>query len=164
MKQLICKVNIVFLLCFTLISLPTLAQEKTGKVIAVLDGDTIELLDEESKNTVRIRLKGIDAPEKNQPFGQKSKQYLADLCFGKTVGYIVSDIDRYGRKIADVYLLEPHKNQINRIMVANGMAWHYSIWSTDENLAFLQNYARRNKIGLWNDKNPVPPWEFRKKK
>lgn len=131
-----------------------------GKVIAVKDGDTIEVL--QGKETYRIRLFGIDCPEKNQAFGNKAKQFTSDKCFGKKVTVRVNNKDMYGRYVADVIL--PDGNNLNVLLVKNGLAWHYKAYSKDKNLAKLEENARKKRIGLWADKNPIAPWEFRKGK
>lgn len=135
--------------------------ERHGKVVAVLDGDTIEILDSENK-TYRIRLNGIDCPEKAQAFGQKAKQFTSDQCFGKNVKILVHSTDRYGREIGDVVLEDG--TVLNEELVASGYAWHYKQYSNDPVLAQLELEARKKKLGLWVDPNPVPPWEYRRKK
>lgn len=135
-------------------------QEKSGIVVAVFDGDTIEILDA-NKQTLRIRFNGIDAPEKAQAFGNAAKQYLSDLCYKKQVRVVIRDVDRYGRSIGDVYLNGTH---LNREMVRAGLAWHYKQYSKDEELARLENEARLNKVGLWRESDPMPPWNFRRLK
>ena len=135
--------------------------ERHGKVVAVLDGDTIEILDSNNK-TYRIRLSGIDCPEKAQAFGQKAKQFTSDLCFGKSVKVIVHSTDRYGREIGDIVLSDG--TVVNEELVGAGFAWHYKQYSSDAGLAKLEVEARKKKLGLWADPNPIPPWEFRRKK
>jgi len=132
-------------------------QTLIGKVIAIKDGDTIEMLVDSLP--LRIRLAYIDCPEKNQAFGQKAKQFSSDLCFGKIVKAVKTDTDRYGRTIAFVYL--PDGRCLNNELLKNGFAWHYKKYSQDKTLAQLENTARANKLGLWLDPNPVAPWEFR---
>lgn len=130
----------------------------TGKVISVQDGDTIEILN--NKQTYRIRLNGIDCPEKKQDFGNRSKQFTSDQCFGLIVTAIVTDQDRYGRYIADIIL--PNGKVLNEELVKAGLAWHYKQYSKSNRLATLERDARENKRGLWSLINPIPPWEFRK--
>jgi micrococcal nuclease len=142
---------------FALVSI-FFSQTWEGKTVAVLDGDTIEVL--QDGKAVRIRLAGIDAPEKSQAYGQASKKLCAGLCFGKSVKVVSSGTDKYGRTIADVYVGEVW---VNKKMVEEGMAWHYKKYSSSEELLASEKKARAGKIGLWKDEDPVAPWEFRKK-
>jgi len=130
-----------------------------GKVIKIKDGDTIEIL-LQGNNPITIRLNGIDAPEKKQAFGQKSKEKLSEMIFGKIVKVDCNGKDRYGRVIGDIYLDEVN---INEEMVKSGLAWHYKKYSKSDILAEYEDEARNNRRGLWADKNPIPPWDFRKK-
>jgi len=133
-----------------------------GKVVSVADGDTITVL--EDKRPVRIRLYGIDCPEKRQAFGKKAKQFTSEKCFGKKVEILVMDKDRYGRLVANVIL--PDGSNLNKQLVPSGFAWHYKKYAPDDlDLFVSQEYARKEKLGLWADPNsPVPPWEWRKRK
>ncbi len=136
----------------------TLAADFTGRVVGISDGDTITVL--HNGKGERIRLHGIDCPEKRQAFGKRAKQLTSNLVFGKTVTVQVVDRDRYGRTIAEVLL--PDGRSLNRELVKAGFAWWY--WRyvpDDETLAQLEREARRAKRGLWADPNPVPPWEWR---
>jgi micrococcal nuclease len=128
-----------------------------GEVVGVIDGDTIRLL--QGGKQYKIRLNGIDAPEMGQAYGRKSKEYLASLVSGKNAEVIVRDTDRYGRYVGDVIV--GGKNA-NAELVAAGLAWHYTAYSKDEELAALEKDARAKKLGLWADPKPVPPWEFRR--
>ena len=137
---------------------PTLALESwTGKVVAVKDGDTIEVLKE--GKAVRIRLAEIDCPEKAQPFGNKAKQFTSDQCFGKTVKVLPQDIDRYGRTVAKIIL--PGGRSLNQELIKAGLAWQYTRYSHDEYLKHLEKEARKAKRGLWSDPHAIPPWEWR---
>lgn len=133
----------------------------TAKVIRIVDGDTLEVLYGELP--VMIRLQHIDCPEKkgSQPYGKKAKETLSELCFGKNVQVKYSgDKDRNGRYICEIFT-EDGLN-INQEMVKRGMAWHYKKYSTDPTYSQLEKDARSQKVGLWADPNPVPPWEWRK--
>jgi endonuclease YncB( thermonuclease family) len=127
-------------------------------VKAVDDGDTIIVahdgLDE------HIRFNGIDAPEKTQAYGKKSKQFIETMTLGKQVNIIERGKDRYGRTIADVML--PEGMNVNRELVKEGLAWWYWKHSQDKSLRDLEDEAREEKRGLWRDRNPIPPWVFRK--
>jgi endonuclease YncB( thermonuclease family) len=128
-----------------------------GKVISVLDGDTIIIL---SKNHVqlKIRLEGIDCPEHNQAFGEKAKYTTKTLCYHKEVRIEKTGEDRYGRTLAFVYV---DTICVNKELLRQGMAWQYKKYNHDPEYAALENEARVNKIGIWSQPNPVPPWEFR---
>ncbi|EFY6271501.1 thermonuclease family protein [Shigella sonnei] len=130
-----------------------------GKVIRVLDGDTIEVL--QDKKPVRIRLANIDAPEKKQAFGSWSTSQLKTLVAGKQVTISYSHKDRYGRIIGHVFTT--NGTDASRFMVQSGAAWVYERYNTDKSLPALQREAQEQKRGLWADTNPVPPWEWRHK-
>lgn len=133
--------------------------EDTGyQVIAIKDGDTIEIL--KDGKPLRVRLYGIDAPEKNQDFGTRARQYTSDLVFGKLVELEVKDTDRYGRTVGIIYLADGRS--LNEELVGAGFAWHYKAYSRDPKLAELEQAARQARRGLWAGANPIPPWEFRK--
>ena len=136
------------------------SQKITAKVVGVKDGDTFVVLNE--KKEIVVRLEHIDAPEKNQPFGNKAKQFASDFCFGKTVVVIGNGKkDRNGRWIGEIFF----KNQnLGKELVRNGLAWHFKRYSKSENYADLEAAARKKKIGLWRDKDPVAPWNWRKSK
>ena len=129
----------------------------TGRVVAVLDGDTIEVL--HHGHAERIRLKGIDCPEKKQPFGQKAKQFTSTLVFGKTVTVVSSEKGRYGRTIGDVFL--SNGANLSYELVNAGLAWWYHKYSDDVVLGALELDAQRARRGLWIDPHPIPPWEYR---
>ena len=148
--------KLLSLLFFLLLSATTTF---TGKVIKVTDGDTIVVLTEDKKQ-VKIRLEGIDCPESNQDFGNKAKQAVSDLCFGKEVTIIKSGEDRYGRTLAFVFVGDVN---VNKELLRQGLAWHYKYFNKDEELAKLEQEARQKKIGLWSLANPVAPWDFRRK-
>jgi endonuclease YncB( thermonuclease family) len=152
------KFLILFLIVFT--SLNLLSAEIRGLVVGVSDGDTITVLDDMDKGRFRIRLYGIDAPEKKQDFGQKAKQYLSSRLFRKAVVIRYKEIDRYGRIVGKVYL---DNEEINVDMLKNGYAWHYKNYDNSEEYSQAEINARKKGIGLWSLKNPVPPWNFRKK-
>ena len=131
------------------------------KVVAITDGDTFKGLTQD-KEVIRYRIYGIDAPESNQAFGTRSKQYLSDLIFGDRVGIKLDKIDFYGRPVVWVYTSDDKDVSVE--MLKAGMAWHFKKYDKSEEYASLENNARLNGIGLWVDKNPIPPWVFRKSK
>ncbi|OKL40556.1 SNase-like nuclease [Pontibacter flavimaris] len=128
------------------------------KVVGVKDGDTIVLL--RNGEEVTVRLYGVDTPEKNQAYGQRAKQYTSDLVFGKNVRLLINNKDRYGRTVGTIIL--PDGRSLNEELIRNGYAWHYKAYSKDLNLANAEVDARRFKRGLWQDPNPIAPWDFRK--
>lgn len=141
------------------------AAQLKGKVVKVSDGDTITVLDS-SKKQHRIRLTGIDAPEKKQPFGERSRQSLASMVAGQIVTIEWEDQDRYGRILGKV--ITPDGQDANLVQIQRGMAWHYKQFEKtrprNESKAYAaaQEDAKAKAIGLWKDKNQTPPWEWRK--
>lgn len=134
------------------------ANSKSGKVIAIIDGDTYDILLDGNK-TVRIRMEGIDAPEKGMPFYRVSKKKLGELCFEKNVRLEIHDTDSRGRTIAFTYLDDG--TEISHEMIKAGLAWHFTKYNKDEDLATLEVQARESKLGLWKDESPMPPWDNR---
>lgn len=149
---------------FFIVTLSASAELLTGRVIRVADGDTITVLDA-SNTQFKIRLAGIDAPEKKQPFGQVSKKSLSDLVFNQTVQVDWSKVDRYKRLVGKVWVndLDANLEQVRR-----GLAWHYTKYSNEQPLEDRQSYlaaqedARASQTGLWVEPNPIPPWDWRK--
>lgn len=145
--------------------LPILCNAETfgGKVVRVLDGDTVEVLDGTS-TVYRIRLAGIDAPEKVQPFGMKAKQALLKLVGGQVVKVEWSKIDQYGRRIGKVV---DDGEDVNLSMVRDGFAWWYREYAREQSPADRGLYeaaeaiAKGERRGLWVDAAPVPPWIWR---
>jgi micrococcal nuclease len=139
--------------------LNTAAAQTTfsGNVVRILDGDTVEILDQQ-KTTIRVRLANIDAPEKKQAFGEVARQALAKMAYRQDVQVTDRGGDRYGRRIG---VLTVNGKELNSAMVAQGMAWVYARYNTDPSLPGIEQKARAEKVGLWADTNPTPPWEFR---
>jgi len=130
----------------------------TGKVVGIADGDTITVL--RDKEQVKVRLAEIDAPEKAQPFGNRSKQALSALVFGNQVLVVDQGQDRYKRTIGRVY---QGGFDVSAELVKQGMAWVYRKYSKDKTLLLLEDEAKSQRLGLWLDVDPVPPWEWRRK-
>lgn len=130
----------------------------TGRVVKIVDGDTYHLLTGNNEQ-VKVRMAGIDAPEKGQAYYQKSKDFLGRLCFSKIIKIKITDKDRNGRIIAETYLVDG--TSLSHEMVKNGYAWHFKKYSSDETLARLEQQAQIKKMGLWANKYPVAPWEYR---
>jgi endonuclease YncB( thermonuclease family) len=129
----------------------------SAKVVGVKDGDTVDLL--YAGATVRARLAHIDAPEGGQPFGKAAKQRLSDLCFGKWVQVErTGRPDRYGRLIV---VLQCERVNVNRALVASGLAWHFAKYSKDVSYASVERQARAARLGLWADPGAVAPWDWR---
>ncbi len=135
----------------------TLAPDFTDKVVGVSDGDTITVL--HNGKGERIRLHGIDCPEKRQAFGNRAKQFTSTLVFGKTVTVQVMDRDRYGRTVGEVLL--PDGRSLNHELVRAGLAWMYRRYTNDQSLSDLEEEARVARRGLWAEPRAVPPWEWR---
>lgn len=132
----------------------------TGEVVGVIDGDTVDVM--HNGRSERIRLHGIDAPEKSQAFGRSSKRAASDLAYGEDVTVIEHGRDRYGRTLGEVIL--PDDRSLNRELVRRGQAWQYRKYSNDDTLDRLETNARQSNRGLWQDDNAVPPWDYRKGK
>ena len=134
--------------------------EKTYKVLYVSDGDTLTVDDGGSKR--KLRLYGIDAPEKTQTYGLESKEFLLNKIRDKNIEVTFISKDRYGRDISVIYL---ENENINELMVREGYAWWYKEYAKDDFIyGEYEKKAREKKKGLWSKSNPVPPWEYRKNK
>ena len=137
------------------------AVELRGKVVGVSDGDTVTILDAERRQ-YKVRLAGIDAPEKAQPFGQASKISLSDQIFGREVAVTWDKRDRYGRIIGKI--LVDHRD-VCLEQIRHGMAWHYKQYAREQApddrgaYAEAEVAARAARAGLWRDVAPVAPWE-----
>jgi len=131
-----------------------------GRVVRVADGDTVSVLDENNKQH-KVRLFGIDTPERDQPHGRLAGAALADLVDGKRVGVVVVETDSYGRDVGTLYR---GSTNINRAMVAAGHAWWYAYYAPDEHLLRVaQDEAQAQGRGLWAGSDPVPPWDWRRR-
>lgn len=134
-----------------------------GRVVGVADGDTVTVLDA-SNTQFKIRLMGIDAPEKKMPYGNRSKQSLSDLVFNRQVQVEYSKKDRYGRTVGKIIV---DGVDANLAQIKAGMAWHYKQYQREQSevdraaYAQAEDDARAAKRGLWTDADPVPPWEWR---
>ena len=128
------------------------------KVIKVLDGDTYDILLPDTTQA-RIRMLGIDAPEKAQDFSKKSTQYLKSLIAGQYVTLTDIDMEQYGRYLAFTHLSDGR--EAGEEMLKAGYAWHFKKYNQDKKLAALEDSAKANQVGLWGDKHPVEPWIWR---
>lgn len=124
-----------------------------GKVVGISDGDTFRLLLADS-SVVKIRIASIDCPERKQPFSTRAIQFTSAAIFSKEVKVAAQNKDRYGRYIAEVFY---GRKNLGEALVEHGMAWHYVRYSSDKKLQQLKDRARAAKVGLWADKNAMPP-------
>ncbi len=154
----------LFATFFLLLTFNLQAATLQGKVVSVADGDTITVLDG-NKTQHKIRLQGIDAPEKAQAFGHKSKQSLNQLVHSKMVTVEFEKKDKYGRTVGKVLL---NGTDVCLEQIKLGMAWHYKQYQSEQSkedreiYAQAEQFANLQAIGLWRDKNPMSPWDFRK--
>ena len=154
--------KVIFIFFLLISSSNTFCQTTlTAKVVGIKDGDTVVVLDNLNNQTT-LRLAEVDCPEKSQPFGTKAKQFTSDQIYLKTIKYVVTDTDRYGRSIAMIYYDTDNKYLSAEIIKA-GMGWHYKRYSISKELANFEINARKDKLGLWIDNNPIEPSEWRKK-
>ena len=136
-----------------------------ARVIGVADGDTVTVLDD-AYTEHKVRLMGIDAPEKSQAYGKLSKQSLKEMAGGQELSVDAAKRDRYGRLVGK--LLARDGRDINLEQVRRGMAWHYADYAREQSgvdrvlYADAQRWARVDRKGLWSDASPTPPWDYRK--
>lgn len=151
-----------FFISFLFLSLLSFSQKMIeGKVVAITDGDTFKLLTKDSL-LLKVRLANIDCPEKKQPFSAKAKQFVSDAIFDKIVTIHVLKKDRYRRFIANVIYND--SINLNNELIKQGLAWHYVKYSKSKKIQELEDSAKVNKMGLWQDVNAIPPWEWRANK
>ena len=140
-------------------------EELAGKVIRVADGDTITILDTAQAHHT-IRLMGIDAPEKGQPFGTQSRESLSSMVAGRNVTVQWHKRDRYGRLVGQVFA---DSHDVGLIQVERGLAWHYKAYEREQRPEDAREYAQAEvgasaaRSGLWADPGPIPPWEWRRR-
>jgi micrococcal nuclease len=149
------------LLTILILCWPLAAHAWIAKVVSVTDGDTIKVYNAE-QGQVKIRLYGIDTPEKGQPYGKAAGKYLASLISGAMVEVETVTKDRYGRTVG---IVTDNEANINQEMVRSGYAWVYQRYCDKpfcEYWLILENEARADKKGLWKEPNPVAPWEWRR--
>lgn len=137
---------------------PALA-DFTGRVVGVTDGDTLTVLDSAERQH-RVRLAAIDTPEAGQPYGDRARQALSELTFGRAVRVVEVDVDRFGRTVGRVYA---GRTDVNAEMVRTGAAWVFRRFTDDPALLRLEADAQRGRRGLWSlpEAQRVPPWEWR---
>ena len=171
--------QVLIILFLSLIPLSVWADVLTGKVIKIADGDTVTIVDDSGKKH-RIRLAGIDAPEKNQPYGDVSTQGLNKLVSGRIVTIEYEKRDRYKRIIGKVLVDPPGEvfcmalDCVKKIdagleQIKAGLAWHYKKYQSEQSeedrrlYSEAESEARRKPIGLWVSKDRIPPWQWRRK-
>lgn len=155
------KIQLLLLALTLTFSLVTHAEAIEGRVVGVSDGDTLTILDADNVQ-FKIRLAAIDAPEKAQAFGQRGKEQLSDICYGKQASVTVVDTDRYGRTVGEVVC---DGSNANEAMIKSGLAWVYRKYAKGYgHLYAFEDEAKAAKRGLWADPNPTAPWEWRKAK
>lgn len=149
------------LLAAALILLPALihAGPWEGKVVKVVDGDTIQVLN--NGNPVEIRLASVDCPELDQPYGPEARDFTVKKTAGKAIKVWPAGIDPEGRTLAFVFA---DNVDLNKELLKAGLAWHFKGQTRNPELARLEFHARNRKAGLWSEPNPVPPWEWRQGK
>jgi endonuclease YncB( thermonuclease family) len=156
--------SIFFSALLLFVSCQLQAATLQGKVVNVADGDTVTVLDEQ-KTQHKIRLQGIDAPERDQAFGNQSKQSLHEMVHGKKVTVDYQKKDKYGRVVGKLLL---DNTDVCLEQVKRGMAWHYKQYANEqtkddrETYSLAEQQAKSELMGLWKDKQAVPPWAFRK--
>lgn len=143
-------------LLFVFFSFSLFAKSFSGKCVGISDGDTIKVM----KNgvSVKVRLHGIDCPEKEQAFGNRAKQFTSSKVFGKRVRVEVQYVDDYGRTVGEVFI---EGKSLNLMLIQNGFAWHYKKYSKNKTYAKAEKKARKKHLGLWKDKHPIAPWTWR---
>ena len=131
-----------------------------GKVTGIADGDTFTLLGQ-GKKQLKVRLYGIDCPEKKQDFGSVARNRLSEIIFGKQVQIQFRSYDRWGRTVGNVFC---DGKSVNEMLLVEGLAWHFIKYDNNPGWSELEKKAREKKLGLWSIPNPVPPWEWRRSK
>ena len=165
--------NLVFPAMLLMVGIGASAEMLTGRVVGVADGDTITVLDA-NREQHKIRLGGIDAPEKAQPFGQRSKESLSAMVFGKEVDVQWNKRDHYQRIVGKVWVQPvscptcPKTLDAGLAQLTLGLAWWYQKYAKEQSpedagrYEFAEQEARAKRAGLWADGQPIPPWDWRK--
>jgi endonuclease YncB( thermonuclease family) len=156
-RRLLPAALLAALLCVLALAGGGLASELRGKVVKVRDGDSVDVLF--GKRVFKLRLFGVDCPERGQPFSAQAKKLTADLAGNRDVTVRVVDRDRYGRIVGDVVL--PGGRHLAHELLRAGLAWHYARYANDAELARLEADARAVRRGIWSEPHPVPPWRYR---
>lgn len=164
--------------CLAALTLRAQAEPITGVVVGVTDGDTITVVDAEHHQH-KIRLAGVDAPERKQPHGARAKEHLASLVFNRIVDVVGDKRDRYRRTVAKILMANtacfdpecPRTEDVGLLQVRSGLAWWYRQYAVEQSQNDRERYktaeaaARSSRIGLWRaDEDPIPPWEWRRRR
>lgn len=153
--KLLKRIPVIFYLF--VFSVVGFSQSYSGTIIRVIDGDTYVF--QTVEGSFIVRMYGIDAPEKNQPFGEESTKFLSAYLYKDAITR-VNGIDRYGRRIGTLYFAD---QDLNMLSIKKGFSWHHKQYSKDKEYADAEEYARKNKLGLWKDNNHISPWEWRRR-
>ena len=155
-KTFITFLNLILLIL--LVCLPASAEDFTGQVVGVIDGDTIEVM--HLGKAERVRLHGVDCPEMGQPFGKRARQYTSTHTLRKTVTIIVDNTDKSGQTVGQVIL--PDMSNLNIVLISAGLAWWHETYAPEDKILMdVQKSAKIAKRGLWADPDPIPPWEWK---
>jgi len=147
-------------LSFSLLQGFSIARTFNAEVVAISSGDTIKVL--KAGEVITIRLEGIDCPNKGQAYSQEAKQFSETLVYGKVVTIVSNARNRQGQTVAKVIL--PSGKSLNQELIKSGLAWWNLRSSRDSSLGALERAVREKKVGLWQEKMPLPPWEHPNKK
>lgn len=151
----------LFLIFAMFCALECSAQRFQVKVVKISDGDTFTAINRDNLQ-IKFRIHGIDAPEKKQAFGNRAKEHLGTLIFGKWITVDVQKQDRWGRYVAHAYTAE--NKDVALEMIKAGMAWQFIEYDTSEQYREAEQAARKKRVGLWSDPHCISPWDFRKNK
>ena len=150
--------KIILAILIALLPMVCSAQKFNVKVVGISDGDTFTGLNRDNLQ-LKFRIYGIDAPEKKQAFGTKSKEYLSSLIFGKNITVDVQSQDGWGRYLAYVYT--PDGKDVFLLMIQAGYAWHFKKYDDNQTYSDAEIAAKKARKGLWYDPAPQAPWDFR---
>lgn len=125
-------------------------------ILYFYDGDSVKIMD--GSIEYKLRINHIDAPERNQAYGKKSRRALMQLCKDATIEVVITSTDQYQRQLGDLYC---NQQDVSTYMISNGHAWFYNRYSKRKALAQVEENARKSKLGLWQDDQPIPPWVWR---
>jgi len=151
--------KLVVIMMLVMSSVIALPQEWSAKVIKVIDGNTLEILTADNE-TYKVLLKEIDCPEIAQSYGKEAKKLTEKILLKKRVTVVVNGKDRWGTRLVTITL--SNGKDINAELLKKGYAWHNSRLSSSTSLKTLETNAKENKIGLWQNENPTPPWVYRR--
>jgi len=149
---------IIFLLALSVLLVLSFKAHATVSIDYIYDGDTVSIID--GQNEYKLRITHIDAPERNQPYGKKSRRALINLCKNAVVTVNITGTDKYRRKLGS---LNCNEKDVASFMLKHGHAWFNDRYSSDLVLAFKERTAREKKLGLWQDHKPIAPWVWRKR-